>query len=77
MKDPFQPLRVINLIVFFSKTASGSIQVVEKLSFSTVPSILTCDFDLIFGFFFLLLWALMGYFWGRSRVEKLFWGALM
>ena len=54
------------------KTALGSIHVVEQLSISIVPSILT--FDLIFGYFFLLFGALIGYFLGQGRVEKLFRG---
>ena len=34
---------------------------------------LTFDFDLIFGSF----WALLGYFWGWGRVQKLWWGVLV
>ena len=39
----------------------GSTHVVEQLSFSMFPSILTFDFDLIFGLFWLFE-ALLGYF---------------
>ena len=50
------------------KTALGSIHVVEKLLFSIVPSILTFDFDFIFGSIFT--------FWGPNGIslgfEKLF-----
>ena len=35
-----------------SKTVLGSIHVVEQLSFSMLPSILTFDFDLMLGSFF-------------------------
>ena len=35
-----------------SKTVLGSTHVVEQLSFSMFPSILTFDFDLILGSFF-------------------------
>ena len=37
------------------KTVLGSTYVVEQLSFSMFPSILTFDFDLILGSFFTLL----------------------
>ena len=53
------------------KNFKGSTHVVEQLLFSRVPSILTFDFNLILGSFF-LLGALMGYFWGQGRVKKLF-----
>ena len=58
-----------------SKTVLGSTHVVEQLSFSMLPSILTFDFDLILGSF-LTFGALMGFFWGWDRVQKLFWGLL-
>ena len=47
----------------------GSTHVVEQLSFSMFPSTLAFDFDLMF-WSFLTFWALMGYFWGWSRVHK-------
>ena len=37
------------------KTVLGSPHVVEQLSFSMIPSILTFDFDLIWGSFFTFL----------------------
>ena len=43
-----------------SKNILGSTHVVEKLSFSMFPSILTFDFDLILGSFFT--------FWGPNRL---------
>ena len=45
-----------------SKTILGSIHVVDQLSISMSPSILTIDFDIIFGFIFLLFGAPMCYF---------------
>ena len=57
-----------------SKTVLGSTHVVEQLSFSMLPSILIFDFDLLLGSF-LLFGALMGYFWGWSRAQKLFKGS--
>ena len=54
----------------------GSIHIVQQLLFSLFPSILIFDFDLILGLFF-TFWALMGYFWGWDRVQKLFCGLLM
>ena len=57
-------------------TVLGSTHMVEQLSFSMLPKFLTFDFDLILGSF-LPFWALMGYFWSRRRVQKLFWGLLM
>ena len=59
------------------KIVLRSTHVVEQLSFTMLPSILTLDFDLILGSFFLLFGALMGYFLGLSRVRKLFLGLLM
>ena len=44
-----------------SKTVLGSTHVVEQLSFSVLPSILTFDFDLIFGLF-LIFWGPKGLF---------------
>ena len=46
-----------------SKTVFGSTHVVEQLSFSLVPSILTFDFDLISGSF-LTFWGPNGVFLG-------------
>ena len=56
------------------KTVLGSNHVVEQLLFSIFPSILTFDFYLNLGSFFLFV-ALMGYFWGWGRAQKLFWGS--
>ena len=42
-----------------SKTVFESTHVVEQLSFSLIPWILTFEFDLIFGSFFCHFWALM------------------
>ena len=44
------------------KTVLGSPHVVEQLSFSMLPSILTFDFDLILGSF-LTFWGPNGPFW--------------
>ena len=44
----------------FSGLGLGSAHVVKQLSFSMFLSILTFDFDLILGSFFLLFGALMG-----------------
>ena len=69
-----------------SKTVLGSTHVVEQLSFSMLPSILTFDFDLILGSFltfcgpnglFLGLGFPNGLFLGWGRVRQLFWGPLM
>ena len=57
-------------------TVVGSTHVVEQLSFSMFPSTLAFNFDLMF-WSFLTFWALMGYFWGWGRVQKLFCGLLM
>ena len=57
-------------------SVSGSTRVVEQLSFSMFPSILTFDFDLILGSFF-IFGALMGWFGVQSRVQKLLRGLLM
>ena len=54
----------------------GSTYVVEQLSFSMLSSVLTNDFDIIFGSFF-AFWGPNGLFLGSGRVEKLFWGPLM
>ena len=54
----------------------GSTCVVEKLLFSTVPSILIFDIDLILGSF-LTFWGPNGLFWDWGRNQKLFWGVLM
>ena len=59
-----------------SKIVLGFTHIVDQLLFSIVPSILTFNFHLILGSFF-LLGALMGYFWSQGRVKKLFWGLLM
>jgi len=58
------------------KSVLGSIHIVEQLLFSTVPSILTFDFELILGSF-LTFWGPNGLFWGCGRVRKLFWVVLM
>ena len=63
-----------------------STHVVEQLSFSMLPSILTFDFDLILGSFltfcgpnglFLGFGFPNGLFLGWGRVRQLFWGPLM
>ena len=54
----------------------GANHIVEQLEFSMFPSILTFDFDLIWGDF-QRFGVLVGYFWGSIRVQKLFWGLLM
>ena len=61
---------------FGSKTVLGSTHVVEQLSFSMFPSILTFVFDLILGSF-LSFWGPNGLFLGLGRVQKLFWGPFM
>ena len=58
------------------KTVMGSTDVVEQLSFSMFPSILTFDFDLILGSF-LSVGALTGYFWDWGRIQELFLGLLI
>ena len=52
----------------------GSTNIVEQLSFFMFLSIMTFEFDFILGSFF-TFGALMGYFWGWSRVKKMFWGS--
>ena len=59
-----------------SKTILWSTNVVEQLSFSILPSILTFEFDIILGSF-LTFWGPNGYFWGWGRGQKLFWGLLI
>ena len=59
-----------------SKTVLGSTHVVEQLSFSMLPSILTFDFDLILGLF-LTFWGPYGLFLGSDEGSKLFWGVFM
>ena len=54
-----------------SKTVLGSTHVVEQLSFSVLPSILTFDFDLILVFF-LLFGALIGYFVVEVGIKNCF-----
>ena len=54
------------------KTVLGSTHVVEQLLISFIPLILIFDFDLILVVLFLLFGALMGYFWGPSRVQNCF-----
>ena len=64
-----------------------STHIVEQLSFSMLPSILTFDFDLILGSFLTFFLALMGFFsgWGSLMgyflvgigFDNCFWGALM
>ena len=57
-------------------TGLWSTHVVEKLSFSLFPSILTFDFDLILGSF-LTFWGPNGLFSGLVWGSKLFWDPLM
>ena len=59
-----------------SITVLGTTNVVEQILFFIVPSFLTFDFDVILGAF-LIFGALMGYFWVRCEVQKLFWGLLI
>ena len=54
-----------------SRTVLGSTHLVEQLSFSMIPSILTFDFYLILGSFLSFFGAIMGYFWGLGRVTVL------
>ena len=61
---------------WIKKNVLWSTYVVDLLSFSMFPLILTIDFDLILGHF-LLLWTLMGYFWVWRGAQKLFWGLLI
>ena len=61
---------------WIKKNVLGSTPVVEQLSFSLFLSILTFNFDLIFGVIFYFL-ALTGYFLGWGRVQTLFWGLFM
>ena len=61
---------------WIKKNVLWSTHVVDLLSFSMFPLILTFDFDLILGNF-LLFGTLMGYFWGWRGAQKLFWGLLM
>ena len=51
----------------------GSIHVNEQLLFSIVPSILTFDFDLIFGSLF-TFWGHNGLFLGSGQGSKTFLG---
>ena len=51
------------------KTVLGSPHVVEQLSFSMLPSILTFDFDLISGSF-LTFWGPKGLFFGLGQGSK-------
>ena len=60
---------------YSSNAVPRSTYVVKQLSFSMIPSILTFDFDLIFGHFF--GGSRTGLFLGRGRVQKVFWGSLM
>ena len=46
----------------------GSTYLVEQLSFSMILSILTFEFDLFLGLS-LIFGALMGYFWGKGKVQ--------
>ena len=57
------------------KTVLGSTHVVEQLSFSMSPSILTFGFDLVFGSF-LTFWGPNELLLGLGRVRQLFWGLL-
>ena len=52
--------------------SSNCTHVVEQLSFSMFPSILTFDFDLILGLFLIFFLVLMGYFLGWGRVQNCF-----
>ena len=52
-----------------SKIVLGSTYVVEQLSFSMFASILTFDFDLIFGSF-ATFWGPNGLFMGRERLKN-------
>ena len=52
------------------KTVLGSTHVVEQLSFSLIPSILTFDFDLVFEPFF-TFGAQIFYFWGQGLIQIL------
>ena len=61
---------------WIKKNVLWSTHVVDLLSFSMFPLILTFDSDLILGHF-LLFWTLMDYFWGWRGAQKLFWGLLM
>ena len=54
----------------------GSTHVVEQLSFSMFPSILTFDFDLILGSF-LIFGGPNGLFLGLRKGSTTFWGLLM
>ena len=57
-----------------SKTVLGYTHVVEHLSFSMFPSILTFDFDLILGLFF-TFWGPNGLFFGIGEGFKSCFGA--
>ena len=61
---------------YVSITVLWSIYVVDQLLFSIVSSILTFDFHLIWGSF-LTFGALISYFWGQGRFQKLFSGLRM
>ena len=56
------------------KTVLGSTHVVEQLSFSKFLSILTFDFDLILGSFF-IFWDSMGLFLGLGKGSKIVLGS--
>ena len=51
------------------KTVLVSPRVIEQVSFSILPSILTFDFDLILGSF-LTFWGPNGLFLGSGKVSK-------
>ena len=53
-----------------------STYVFEQLLFSIDLSILTFDFDLILCSF-LTFCAMIGYYWGRGRVQEMFCGLLI
>ena len=55
-------------------TVLGSTDVVEQLSFSMFPSILSFDFDSIWHTFLTFLGPYLVTFWGFGRVHQLFWG---
>ena len=58
------------------RTGFGCSNGIKQLLFSTFPSILTFDFDLIMGSFFYFCGP-NGLFFGLCKVQKLFWGQLM
>ena len=55
------------------KTIFGYIYVVDQLLFFIVALIKTFYFGYIFSVILIFFCALLGYFWGRDRVQKLVW----